>query len=146
MHAPAFDYDAVTRDMPEARVKRGENYAQKGWVSIVDTSASGVLAHVLGEQGIAYVVDVSAPDASDARCTCKDFEENRLRCKHVVATVRVVLDADDETLVDAAERLPRLFDQLEMEERDDADVLVERARRDPALLRELEGEAQDGTL
>jgi len=91
-------------------------------------------------------VDVSAPDASDARCTCKDFEENRLRCKHVVATVRVVLDADDETLVDAAERLPRLFDQLEMEERDDADVLVERARRDPALLRELEGEAQDGTL
>jgi uncharacterized Zn finger protein len=141
MHAPAFDYDAVTRDMPEARVKRGENYADKGWVSLVDVSPAGVLAHVLGEQGIAYVVEVSAADGSDGRCTCKDFEENRLRCKHVVAAIRTVLDADDATLEDAAERLPRLLDQLEMEERDDCDTLVERARRDPSLLRDLEGAA-----
>lgn len=142
MPAPAFDYDAVTRDMPEARVKRGENYADKGWASLVDVSPTGVLAHVLGEQGIAYVVEASAVDGSDGRCTCKDFEENRLRCKHVVATVRTVLDADEATLEDAAERLPRLLDQLEMEERDDCDALVERARRDPALLRELEGAAE----
>jgi uncharacterized Zn finger protein len=141
MHAPAFDYDAVTREMPEARVKRGENYADKGWASLVEVTPAGVLAHVLGEQGIAYVVEVAAADASDARCTCKDFEENRLRCKHVVAVVRTVMDADDTTLEDAAERLPRLLDQLEMEERDDCDQLIERARRDPALLRELEGEA-----
>ncbi|HRD47894.1 MAG TPA: SWIM zinc finger family protein [Caulobacter sp.] len=141
MHAPAFDYDAITRDMPEARVKRGENYADKGWVSLVECSTAGVLAHVLGEQGIAYVVEVSAPDAADARCTCKDFADTGLRCKHVVATVRTVLDADPETLDDVADRLRRLLDQLEMEERDDADLLVERARRDPALLRELEGEA-----
>ena len=53
MHAPAFDYDAVTRDMPEARVKRGENYADKGWASLVEVTPAGVLAHVLGEQGIA---------------------------------------------------------------------------------------------
>jgi|GEM_PF-1528473 len=143
MSAPAFDYDAIVSDMPEARVKRGENYAAKGWVSLVECDASGVLAHVLGEQGIAYVVEVAAPDASDARCTCKDFEENRLRCKHVVATVRVVLDADDVTLQDGADRLPRLLDQLEMEERDGAVALVERARRDPVLLRQLEGEAED---
>lgn len=142
MHAPAFDYDAVIRDMPEARVKRGENYADKGWVSLVDVGPAGVLAHVLGEQGIAYVVEVSAADGSDGRCTCKDFEENRLRCKHVVAVIRTVLDADAATLEDAAERLPRLLDQLEMEERDDCDALVERARRDPALLRELEGAAE----
>jgi uncharacterized Zn finger protein len=142
MHAPAFDYDSVTRDMPEARVKRGENYAEKGWASLVDVSPAGVLAHVLGEQGLAYVVEVSAADGSDGRCTCKDFEENRLRCKHVVATIRTVLDADDATLEDAAERLPRLLDQLEMEERDDCDALVERARRDPALLRDLEGAAE----
>ena len=70
MHAPAFDYDAVTRDMPEARVKRGENYADKGWASLVDVSPAGVLAHVLGEQGLAYVVEVSAADGSDGRCTC----------------------------------------------------------------------------
>lgn len=143
MHAPAFDYDAVTRDMPEARVARGENYAAKGWASLVDCSPSGVLAHVLGEQGIAYVVEVGARDASDARCTCKDFADTGLRCKHVVATVRTVLDADPETLADVADRLPRLLDMLEMEERDDADLLIERARRDPALLRELEGEAAE---
>jgi len=141
MHAPAFDYDAVIRGMPEARVKRGENYAEKGWASLVDVSPAGVLAHVLGEQGLAYVVEVSAADGSDGRCTCKDFEENRLRCKHVVAAIRTVLDADDATLEDAAERLPRLLDQLEMEERDDCDILVERARRDPSLLRDLEGAA-----
>jgi len=141
MHAPTFDYDAVIRDMPEARVKRGENYAEKGWASLVDVSPAGVLAHVLGEQGLAYVVEVSAADGSDGRCTCKDFEENRLRCKHVVAAIRTVLDADDATLEDAAERLPRLLDQLEMEERDDCDTLVERARRDPSLLRDLEGAA-----
>lgn len=143
MHAPAFDFDAVIRDMPEARVGRGLNYAEKGWVSLVECSQGGVLAHVLGEQGIAYVVELFAPDGSDARCTCKDFEDTGLRCKHVVATVRIVLDADDETLVDAGERLPRLLDMLEMEERDDAFQLVEKARRDPPLLRELEGEAQD---
>jgi hypothetical protein len=57
----------------------------------------------------------------------------------VVAAIRTVLDADDATLEDAAERLPRLLDQLEMEERDDCDILVERARRDPSLLRDLEG-------
>jgi uncharacterized Zn finger protein len=143
MHAPAFDFDAVIDGMPEARVGRGLNYASKGWVSLVECGAAGVLAHVLGEQGIAYVVEVSAPDASDARCTCRDFEDTGLRCKHVVATVRTVLDAADETLQDAGERLPRLLDMLEMEERDDAFTLVEKARRDPPLLRELEGEAAD---
>ncbi len=141
MHAPAFDFDAVTRDMPEARVGRGLAYAEKGWASLVECSPAGVLAHVLGERGIAFVVEVSAPDASDARCTCEDFADTGLRCKHVVATVKTVLDADPETLADVAERLPRLLDMLEMEERDDAGLLVERARRDPALLRELEGEA-----
>ncbi|ATQ44734.1 SWIM zinc finger family protein [Caulobacter mirabilis] len=141
MHAPAFDFDAVVRDMPEARVGRGLNYAEKGWASLVECSPQGVLAHVLGERGIAFVVEVSAPDASDARCTCEDFADTGLRCKHVVATVKTVLDADDETLKDADERLPRLLDMLEMEERDDAFALVERARRDPVLLRELEGEA-----
>lgn len=140
MNAPAFDYDAVTGDMPEARVKRGENYAAKGWVDLVEVTSANVLAHVMGEQGIAYAVEVSARDASDARCTCKDFEENQLRCKHVVATVRVVLDADEDALATAAARLPQLVDQLEMEGADDADLQVDRARRDPPLLRRLEGE------
>ena len=89
MHAPAFDYDAVTRDMPEARVARGENYAAKGWASLVDCSPSGVLTHVLGEQGIAYVVEVGARDASDARCTCKDFADTGLR--YAVAAVTALI-------------------------------------------------------
>jgi len=141
MTAPDFDYDAVRRDMPEARIMRGEAYAAKGWVSLIEVAASGVLAHVMGERGIAYVVEVGARDASDARCTCPDFEDSGLRCKHVVATVFTVLDADDAELEAAAGRLARLTDLLEMEGRDDADLLVDRARRDPVLLRELEGEA-----
>ena len=141
MIAPDFDYDAVRRDMPEARIMRGEAYAAKGWVSLIQVAASGVLAHVMGERGIAYVVEVGARDASDARCTCPDFEDSGLRCKHVVATVFTVLDADDAELEAAAGRLARLTDLLDMEGRDDADLLVDRARRDPVLLRELEGEA-----
>jgi uncharacterized Zn finger protein len=143
MPAPAFDFDAVIHDMPEARVGRGLAYAEKGWASLVECGAEGVLAHVMGERGIAFVVEVSAPDASDARCTCEDFADTGLRCKHVVAAVKTVMDADEVTLQDAAERLPRLLDMLEMEERDDAFELVEKARRDPPLLRELEGEAAD---
>lgn len=140
MIAPEFDYDAVCRDMPEARVMRGEAYAAKGWVDLVEVSPAGVLAHVLGERGIAYVVETGARDASDARCTCPDFADSGLRCKHVVATVFTVLDADDAELEAAAGRLSRLADLLEMEGRDDAPDLVQRARHDPALLRDLEGE------
>lgn len=140
MNAPDFDYEAVRRDMPEARVMRGEAYAAKGWVELVEVSPAGVLAHVTGERGIAYVVEVAARDASDARCTCPDFEDSGLRCKHVVATVFTVLDTDEAGLAAAAGRLARLADQLDMEGRDDALLLVDRARRDPALLRELEGE------
>lgn len=140
MIAPEFDYDAVCRDMPEARVMRGEAYAAKGWVDLVEVSPSGVVAHVTGERDITYVVEVAARNASDARCTCPDFAESGLRCKHVVATVFTVLDQDDAALEAAAGRLSRLTDLLEMEGRDDALDLVDRARRDPALLRELEGE------
>ena len=140
MIAPDFDYDAVRRDMPEARIMRGEAYAAKGWVDLIEVAPTGVLAHVLGERGIAYVVEVAARDASDARCTCPDFEDSGLRCKHVVATVFCVLDADDAALEAAAGRLQRLTDTLDMEGRDDIDGLVDRARRDPALLRKLEGE------
>ena len=140
MIAPDFDYDAVRQDMPEARIMRGEAYAAKGWVDLVAVTPTGVLAHVMGERGIAYVVEVGARDASDARCTCPDFQDSGLRCKPVVATVFTVLDADDAELEAAAGRLSRLTDLLEMEGRDDALDLVERARRDPALLRDLEGE------
>lgn len=140
MIAPEFDYAAVCRDMPEARVMRGEAYAAKGWVDLVEVAPTGVLAHVTGERDITYVVEVAAKDASDARCTCPDFQDSGLRCKHVVATVFTVLDADDADLEAAAGRLSRLTDLLDMEGRDDAPLLVDRARRDPALLRELEGD------
>jgi uncharacterized Zn finger protein len=140
MIAPEFDYEAVCRGMPEARVMRGEAYAAKGWADLVEVSSAGVLAHVTGERDITYVVEVAARDASDARCTCPDFQESGLRCKHVVAAVFTALDADEAELEAAAGRLARLTDLLEMEGRDDAALLVDRARRDPALLRELEGE------
>ena len=140
MIAPEFDYAAVCEGMPEARVMRGEAYAAKGWVDLVEVAPTGVLAHVTGERDITYVVEVAAKDASDTRCTCPDFQDSGLRCKHVVATVFTVLDADDADLVGAAGRLSRLTDLLDMEGRDDAALLVDRARRDPALLRELEGD------
>ncbi|MDP1630177.1 MAG: SWIM zinc finger family protein [Caulobacter sp.] len=141
MTLPDFDYQAICDGMPEARVMRGEAYAAKGWAELVEVGPAGILAHVKGERDIVYVVEVSARDASDARCTCPDFEENRLRCKHVVAAVRAAMGADAATLETAAARLPRLADLLDMEGRDDVDALVDRARRDPALLIDLEGAA-----
>ena len=119
---------------------RGQAYAAKGWVDLVEVAPTGVLAHVTGERGITYVVEVSARDASDARCTCPDFQDSGLRCKHVVALVCTVMGADDAELDVAAGRLARLSDMLDMEGRDDALLLVDRARRDPALLRDLEGD------
>lgn len=134
-----FDIPALTDDMPEARVQRGENYFAHGWVDLVAVGPAGVLAHVMGERGIAYVVEMKAADGRDARCTCPDFEDSGLRCKHIVATALKVNASDDQALRDAAQRLPRLVDMLDMDGRDDAEDLAARARRDPALLKELEG-------
>ena len=118
---------------------RGENYFAHGWASLVDQGPDGLVAHVMGERGIAYVVDLASPDGTGARCTCPDFQDSGLRCKHVVAAALQANAADPETLKDVASRLPRLRDILDMEGRDDPDGLVALARRDPDLLRSLEG-------
>jgi uncharacterized Zn finger protein len=135
-----FDIAALTEGMPEARVMRGENYFGHGWVGLVDYRPPSLTAHVMGERGIAYVVEMGRADGSDARCGCPDFSESGLRCKHIVATALKANAADDEELKAAAARLPRLLDMLEVEGRDDAEALVEAARQDPALLKALEGE------
>lgn len=135
-----FDIPALTDGMPEMRIKRGENYLAHGWVSLVDASDSAILAHVMGERGIAYPVELAAADGAGARCACPDFTESGLTCKHIVAAALKVNACDETDLAEVAQRLPRLRDMLDMEGRDDADLLVERARRDPALLRELEGD------
>jgi len=134
-----FDIPALTDGVPEARVMRGENYFAHGWVDLVDYGPAGVLAHVTGERGIAYVVEMKAADGRGAVCTCPDFEDSGLTCKHIVATALKANAVDDGGLKDTALRLTRLRDMLDMEGRDDADDLVARARRDPVLLRELEG-------
>jgi len=134
-----FDIPALTDDMPEARVMRGENYFAHGWVDLVEVGPAGVLAHVMGERGLAYVVEMKAANGADARCTCPDFTDSRLRCKHIVATALKANAADDADLKDAAQRLPRLTDMLEMDGRDDAIDLTARARLDPMLLKALEG-------
>lgn len=134
-----FDILALTDGVPEARVMRGENYFGHGWVELVDYGPGGVLAHVMGERGIAYVVEMKRADGKDAVCTCPDFEDSRLTCKHIVATALKANSVDDVDLKDAAQRIPRLRDMLDMEGRGDADDLALRARRDPALLKELEG-------
>ena len=134
-----FDIPAITEDMPEARVQRGENYFGHGWVELVDYGSAGVLAHVMGERGIAYVVEMKKADGRDAVCTCPDFEDSKLTCKHIVATALKANAVDEGELKEAAQRIPRLRDMLDMEGRDDADDLALRARGDPALLKELEG-------
>jgi uncharacterized Zn finger protein len=134
-----FDIPALTDGVPEARVMRGENYFGHGWVELVDYGPGGVLAHVMGERGIADVVEMKKADGRDAVCSCPDFEDSRLTCKHVVATALKANSIDDADLKEATQRIPRLRDMLDMEGRDDADDLALRARRDPALLKELEG-------
>lgn len=134
-----FDIPALTEGMPEARVMRGENYFAHGWVELVDYGPAGVLAHVMGERGIAYVVEMKAADGRGAGCTCPDFQDSKLTCKHIVATALKANAVEDADLRDAAQRILRLRDMLDMEGRDNADDLAARARRDPVLLKELEG-------
>lgn len=133
-----FDRERVRDGVPEARLMRADAYYHKGWVSLVALEPQ-VTAHVTGETGNVYVVHAGARDGSDARCTCPDFAEHGLICKHVVATVEAVLRMDAVDEREASGRLDRLRDLLEMEGRD-ADALISAARDDPALLRELEGD------
>jgi uncharacterized Zn finger protein len=134
-----FDIPALTAGMPEARVMRGENYFGHGWVDLVDYAPPALTAHVMGERGIAYVVEMAAADGKDARCTCPDFADSGLTCKHVVAAALKANSVDAAELREVSARLPRLRDMLEMEGRDDAEAAVDAARRDPAVLKELEG-------
>lgn len=142
MSQPLFDEAAVREGVPEARLTRADAYLEKGWVALIEAGPFGTVAHVTGESGV-YVVEMTARDGADARCTCPDFRDSGLKCKHVVATAMVAARADEFELETVNARLPRLRDQLDMEGYDDPDAEVDRARRDPALLKALEGEAVD---
>lgn len=143
MNEALVDEAAVREDMPEARLTRADNYQNKGWVDLIQAEPGAVLAHVTGETGNVYVVEFGARDASDCRCTCPDFADSGLRCKHVAATARQIALTDPEDLRTVNQRLERLRDQLEMEGAEDPEREVELAKRDPARLKALEGEPTD---
>lgn len=142
MNEALVDEAAVREGMPEARLSRADNYQSKGWVDLVQAEPGHITAHVTGETGNVYVVEFGARDASDCRCTCPDFADSGLRCKHVAATARQIAVSSPEAIAEVGRRRERLRDQLEMMGSDDADGEVERARRDPALLKALEGEPE----
>ncbi|MDQ0466824.1 putative Zn finger protein [Caulobacter ginsengisoli] len=143
MNEALVDEAAVRDGMPEMRLSRADNYQQKGWVELIQAEPGRITAHVTGETGNIYVVEFGARDASDCRCSCPDFAENGLRCKHVAATAKQVALTDPDDLRKIRQRLERLRDQLDMEGVDDPDADVDRARRDPALLKALEGGPAD---
>lgn len=142
MNEALVDEAAVREGMPEARLSRADNYQSKGWVDLIQAEPGRITAHVTGETGNVYVVEFGARDASDCRCTCPDFADSGLRCKHVAATARQLAVSSPEEIAEVGRRLERLRDQLDMMGSDDPDAELERARRDPALLRALEGEPE----
>lgn len=143
MNEALVDEAAVRDDMPEARLTRADNYQSKGWVRLVQAEPGAIVAHVTGETGNIYVVAFGRRDASDCRCTCPDFADSGLRCKHVAATARQIALSTEDEIAEVGRSLERLRDQLDMEGVDDPDGEVERAKRDPALLKALEGEPAD---
>ena len=90
MNEALVDEAAVREDMPEARLTRADNYQNKGWVRLIQALPGAITAHVTGETGNVYVVEFGARDASDCRCSCPDFADSGLRCKHVAATARQI--------------------------------------------------------
>ena len=140
MNEALVDEAAVRDDMPEARLTRADNYQSKGWVRLVQAEPGAIVAHVTGETGNIYVVAFGRRDASDCRCTCPDFADSGLRCKHVAATARQIALSSEDEIAEVGRSLGRLRDQLDMMGSDDPDGEVERAKRDPALLKALEGE------
>lgn len=143
MNEALVDEAAVREDMPEARLTRADNYQNKGWVRLVQALPGAITAHVTGETGNVYVVEFGARDASDCRCSCPDFADSGLRCKHVAATARQIVVSTPDEIAEVNRGLERLRDQLDMMGSDDPDGEVERARLDPALLKALEGEPED---
>lgn len=138
---PQFDIDALSAGVPEGRLKRADNYYDKGWVEVVEVAHGQVLAHVRGESGV-YVVQLGEADGADARCDCPDFTETHRPCKHVVATALAANDLSAIEVRRTQQRLGGLAERLALEGYKNAETLVDMAREDPRLLRLLESAGQ----
>jgi SWIM zinc finger len=81
---PALDLGTLRGLVSPAVWARGQDYAERGLVSLTSITANRVVARVEG--GETYCCTLAGGDLLDMACSCPAFQEFPGPCKHLVAT------------------------------------------------------------
>lgn len=121
MSIPGLTKAAIQAHTAEGSFERGLEYYEDGAVQHIEESEQTITARVKGGYYIPYAVHLSynGQGITDVECTCPYFEGSW--CKHIVATLLVVLEDGG---VPAA-TLPSLRDRLEALEKDELIAIIE---------------------
>jgi uncharacterized Zn finger protein len=121
MSIPGLTKATIQAHTAEGSFQRGLDYYEKGAVQHIENSEQTITARVKGSYYIPYAVHVSydRQGVTDVECTCPYFEGSW--CKHVVATLMVVLDEEGSSAVST----PNVQDRLEPLSKDDLIVVIE---------------------
>ena len=98
-----IDEDVIRRSVPSVIFTRGKMYARSNRVTIRRMGKKFLEAEVLGTRKYSVSIRQTTFNKLEAACTCPYFEEYGL-CKHVVATLLVANEYDEETQSPKADR------------------------------------------
>ena len=135
MPIPGLTKAIIKEHTAEGSYERGESYFEEGAVQHIEDSDQTITARVKGSYYIPYAVHVSynGQGVTEVECTCPYFEGSW--CKHIVATLLVVLEQSGG--VSAAS--PELRERLQKLDRDHLIAVIEQlAGADPEPLRRVE--------
>ena len=135
MPIPGLTKAIIKEHTAEGSYERGQEYYKQGAVQHIEDTDQTITARVKGSYYIPYAVHVSynGQGVKEVECTCPYFEGSW--CKHIVATLLVILEQDGSASVAS----PALRERLHDLDRDHLIAVIEElARRDPDPMRRLE--------
>jgi uncharacterized Zn finger protein len=123
------DLDALRGMVSPAVWARGQDYAERGLVSLTSVAPDRVLARVEGSE--TYRCVLAGDGLLDMACSCPAFRDFPGPCKHLVATALTLAHRSDDGMPASAERLRRFLSGLPAERL--VELLVGLAKADPDL-------------
>lgn len=128
MSIPGLDKASIEAHTTEGSLERGHAYYEDGAVQHIEESDQTITARVKGSYYIPYAVHISydGQGITEVECTCPYFEGSW--CKHIVATLLVVLDEGGEAMV----ATPDLRERLQALDREQLIALTEQLVQDTA--------------
>lgn len=121
MSIPGLTKASIQTHTTEGSFERGLDYYEKGAVQHIEDSEQTITARVKGGYYIPYAVHISynGQGVSEVECTCPYFEGSW--CKHIVATLLVVVEEGDAPAAPS----PSLRKRLEPLAKDELIALIE---------------------